>query len=74
MEQRLLTHRTAAVTSPGALVITGTHREQLDQCGDTPGQYWNTLETHWGSIGTHWRHTGDTLARAGDHCWAPVTW
>ena len=48
MEQRLLTHRTAAV-SPGALVITGTHREQLDQCGDTLGQYWNTLETHWGT-------------------------
>ena len=46
MEQRLLTHRTAAV-SPGALVITGTHREQLDQCGDTLG-----------GIGTHWRHTG----------------
>ena len=58
MEQRLLTHRTAAV-SPGALVITGTHREQLDQCGDTPGQYWNTLST---------------LDRAGDHCCAPVTW
>ena len=56
MEQRLLTHRTAAVTSPGALVITSTHREQLDQCGDTLGQYWNTL------------------ARAGDHCCAPVTW
>lgn len=52
MEQRLLTHRTAVVTSPGALVITGTHREQLDQCGDTPGQYWNTLETHWPGRGT----------------------
>ena len=51
MEQRLLTHRTAAV-SPGAVVITSTHREQLDQCGDTLGQYWNTLETHWAVQGT----------------------
>ena len=61
MEQRLLTHRTAAV-SPGALVITSTHREQLDQCGDTLGQYWNTLGQYRNTLETHWGTTAGLLS------------